>query len=159
MKTKFKNKKMMKKTLTFLLIAFTMIGCSSDDDLANNSKLIIGKWKIDSRFLEDGTIENINACEKMSNVTFNKNNTLDVNYYEIIDNDCVLETQDNDIEFKLENGILEVTSFSLNSNGQTTVEVSKSKIVFINSDTLEVSNIIQDNSTNNFFKEIWKRTN
>jgi len=95
----------------------------------------------------------------MSNVTFNKNNTLDVNYYEIIDNDCVLETQDNDIEFKLENGILEVTSFSLNSNGQTTVEVSKSKIVFINSDTLEVSNIIQDNSTNNFFKEIWKRTN
>ena len=149
--------KIMRKTLTFLLLAITLIGCSSNDDLENNTELIIGKWNLDSRFSENGTKENIDECEKRTKITFKVNNTFDLDSYSTINNDCVLENEDNNNEYKLENGILEITFFSTNSSGQTIVDVSKIKMTFINSDTFELSNI--DNSINDSSKEIWKRTN
>jgi len=149
--------KIMRKTLTFLLVAFIIIGCSSNDDLENNTELIIGKWNLDSRFSENGTNENLDECEKRTNITFKVNNTFDLDSYRTINNDCVLEDEDENIEYKLENGILEITFFSTNNSGQTIVDVNKVKMTFINSNTFELSNI--DNSNNDSSKEIWKRTN
>jgi hypothetical protein len=100
--------KIMKKISTFLLLAFTIIGCSSSDNMKNNSVSIIGKWTLDSQFSSDGTNENIDECKQRTIITFKTNNTFDNYNYRTINGDCVLEDESINVEYKIENDVLEI---------------------------------------------------
>ena len=71
----------MNKTLTILLVAFTMIGCSSSDNLEDPSNLILGKCNFEAQISKNGTNINLDECQKRSNITFNTN-TFDTEDYE-----------------------------------------------------------------------------
>jgi len=158
LKTKIKQRKIMKKTLTFLLLVFTMIGCSSNDDLENNSNTIIGKWTLDSQFSSDGMDRNIDECKQRSNVTFKTNNTFDSNSYQTINGNCTLDDESENIEYKVEDNILEITR-SYIDNGETIIEIDKIKIEFPNNNTLEIYGINQDGTTSENTRDIWIRVN
>ncbi|WP_422090836.1 lipocalin family protein [Tenacibaculum ovolyticum] len=147
----------MKKTLTLLLIVFTMIGCSSNDDIDTNSISIIGEWTLKAKFSSDGTNKNIDECEQRSNITFKNNNTFDSNYYRIINGDCTLEDQDQNIEYKVVGDILEVNHTSTNNSGQTIINVKKIKIKLPNNDTLETYEINQNGTTDSFPGDVWTK--
>ena len=149
----------MKKTLTFFLIAFSIIGCSSNDDIENSSVSIIGKWTLKSQFSSDGINKNIDECEQRSNITFKSNNTFDMNSFRTINGDCALEDKDRDVEYKVDGDILEITHTSTNSGGQAIIDENKIKIKFPNNNTLEVYGINQSGTTNSFPSDIWIRTN
>ena len=152
------NTKIMKKTFTILLLALTMIGCSSNDDIADNSITIIGKWTLESQFSSDGINENIDDCQQRSNITFKTDNTFDLNSYRTINGDCALEDEDRNVEYKVENEILEITR-SYIDNGQTIIETDKIKIEFPNNNTLEIYGINQDGTTSTNPRDIWIRVN
>ena len=145
------------KLLTLLIALITFTNCSNEDGESEN--IIIGKWNFEASFDQNGTNENIDDCEKRSIITFRTDNTFQYLGYVTINNDCVFDGE-NKGEFKLENGILEIASEGVNSNEQTTIYVSRLKIVFTNSDTFEISeaNSSEANSSDSS-KDVFKRAN
>ncbi|OCK42392.1 hypothetical protein BA195_14015 [Tenacibaculum soleae] len=133
-----------------------MIGCSSNDDIDNNSVSIIGEWTLKAKFSSDGTDKNIDVCEQRSNITYKSNNTFDSNYFRTINGDCTLEDQDQNIEYKVEGNILEIT-YSYTRNGQTIIDVKKNKIKFPNNNTLETYEINQNGTTDSFPGDVWTK--
>jgi len=157
---KTKIMKIMKKTFTILLLALTMIGCSSNDDIADNSITIIGKWTLESAFSSGGVNENIDDCEQRSNITFKIDNTFDLNSYETINGDCTLDNdpKDRNVEYKVENEILKFTR-SYIQNGETIIDADEVKIEFPNNNTLEFYGINEDGTTRENPTDIWIRVN
>ncbi len=59
---------MKKLTLFILLATATFTSCSSDDDTISES-ILIGKWQLVDRFIDDKAIE-IDLCELETTVEF-----------------------------------------------------------------------------------------
>lgn len=91
----------------------------------------------------------------MTNITFKTNNTFDIYYYRTINGDCVLEDKNINVEYKIENDVLEITRTNTH-NGQTIIKTDEVKIKFLDNNTLE---IYENGTTNNLAIDIWKRDN
>lgn len=71
----------MKKILILSLTIFTLLSCSSSDDIADNS--IIGTWKLVSH----SDIDVLDECFKKTVIIFNSDNTFGGTSYEDCEND------------------------------------------------------------------------
>lgn len=71
----------MKKILILSLTIFTLLSCSSSDDIADNS--IVGTW----RLVSHSDIVTIKECFKKTVIIFNSNNTFGGTSYEDCEND------------------------------------------------------------------------
>jgi hypothetical protein len=148
----------MNKTLTILLVAFTMIGCSSSDNLEDPSNLILGKWNFEAQISENGTNINLDECQKRSNITFNTN-TFDTEYYETNNNNqCALVDEDKNVEYNLKGDILEITSKYSDNSGQQYIDVREIGILFTDENTMEIFEIDRDGNNQND-KSTYKRYN
>ncbi|MCI2230290.1 lipocalin family protein [Polaribacter sp. MSW13] len=141
----------MKKTLTFLLLAFIMFGCSSNDDLENSTNLILGKWTLEAKFFDSGANKDIVECEKKSDITFSMN-TYNFNNFRINTNgECGPYEKGGNLEYNLKGDILEIKNYK--------DELREVKILFINNNTFELYEKNQNGNFNNNKSEIWKRNN
>ena len=80
------------KKLTLMLCALTFIisSCSSDDDSSSGQDPIIGTWNLHQRFTND-VEEVLTSCQKQETFTFSSDGSAQYEYYEINNENCVLE--------------------------------------------------------------------
>ena len=132
---------MKKLNLLFgILIALTVMSCSSDDDDSNsNEPIIIGEWVLVNQ-IYNGQNEILSPCELQETLTFNSNETL-VSYY--TDNDpCEFFTENQ--QYSL-NGVELTILFGQNSDFRYNVLTLSSTVLSIenfyrNGETLEDNN-------------------
>ena len=89
----------MKKILILSLTLFTLLSCSSSDEISGNS--IIGTWKL----ISHSDLTSLPECMKKSTLIFNSNTTISGTHYEA---DCDMNSisgsfsEINDSEYKIE---------------------------------------------------------
>lgn len=132
---------MKKLNLLFgILIAVTILSCSSDDDDSNsNESTILGEWILVNQ-IYDGQNENLSDCELQETLTFNSDGTL-ISYY--TDNDpCEFFTEIQ--QYELNGDELKIlfgqnSDFRFNVLTLSTTELSIENF-YRNGETLEENN-------------------
>lgn len=114
----------MKKALILSLTIFTLLSCSSSDDIADNS--IVGTWKLTSH----SDVTSLPECMKKSTLIFNSNNTVGGTHYEA---DCDMNSisgnfsKTNDTEYKIEFiGTTDIATVQISKNILTVNNISQS---------------------------------
>ena len=149
--------KIIKIIFAISLLTIATIGCSNNEDLDANPNLIIGKWKLQSKFYTDGTPSTLNECELKSSFNFRDDNTLDSENFKIIYGNCDLQNGERTyIDYKIENNVLEINSTYIDARNKIN-STSINPIKFPNNNTLEI--YFYDENWNVYKQpgEIWKR--
>ncbi|MBR9845397.1 MAG: lipocalin family protein [Algicola sp.] len=124
---------MKKKTLFCGILIGLMIfsSCSSDDDSNSNSPSIVGSWKqineIDFCSTGSQDVLILNSCEQTGRWILSDNGTYTRTFYELVDNDCILDFTDNGT-WEINNGNLTITSNFEGSFEFTTFELTQNTL-------------------------------
>lgn len=113
----------MKKILILSLTIFTLLSCSSSDDIAGNS--IIGTWKLTSH----SDFSTLPDCMKQTTITFEKHGILTGEIYEPNGGNCDKNNLAANYEKETET-LYTVILDSGNSNTQVDAELRINKLIW-----------------------------
>lgn len=113
----------MKKILILSLTVFTLLSCSSSDDITDNS--IIGTWKL----ISHSDVNTLPDCMKQTTITFAKHGILSGEIYEPNGGNCDKNTL-NAIYEKETETLYTVILDNGNSNTQVDAELRANKLIW-----------------------------
>ncbi|WP_159295520.1 lipocalin-like domain-containing protein [Tenacibaculum maritimum] len=114
----------MKKILILSLTLFSLLSCSSDDKIYENS--IIGTWKLTSH----SDLTTLPDCMKQTTITFAEHGILSGEIYEPNGGNCDKNTLNATYEKETET-LYTVILDNGNSNTQVDAELSTNKLIWI----------------------------
>lgn len=123
----------MKKILILTITLFTLLSCSSNDDIILDQ--VIGKWKVKSVTVNNVSI--LNACSSQSTIEFKSDNTVTTVAFNDDNSNSNCTSSSKTGNWKFKNGTTYATSIDTNDGSfrEITITFSNNNNTFTTSDS------------------------